>query len=71
MSAILLSDNYYLYSGIQGSKVATLFICGELEIEKLRKTSAFTNVIIAIENDSLRNNVIRAIKKPDHNTSLY
>jgi len=63
MSAILLSDNYYLCSGIQSSKVATLFICGELEIEKLRKTNVFTNVIIAIEQDSLRNNVIRAIKK--------
>ncbi len=63
MRAILLSDNYYLCSGVQGSRVDTLFICGELEIEKLRKTSAFTNIIIAIEHDSLRNNVIRAIKK--------
>ncbi|EGH2863391.1 response regulator transcription factor [Salmonella enterica] len=63
MSAILLSDNYYLCSGVQGSHVETLFIRGELEIEKLRGTSTFSDIIIAIEHDSLRNNVIRAIKK--------
>ncbi|MEB6377847.1 LuxR C-terminal-related transcriptional regulator [Leclercia adecarboxylata] len=63
MSAILLSDNYYLCAGTEGSQVDTLFICDELEVEKLCKTNAFTNIIIAIEQDSLRNNVISAIKK--------
>lgn len=63
MHTVILSDNYYLCSGIHCSRINALFISDETDLEQLIEVSAFRDVIIAIAHDNLRNKVIKQIRQ--------
>lgn len=61
-NAIFLSDNYYLCQGVSCSRFNVRLIRDSSDIDSLYCVSPFWDFIIAIEQDNLRNRVIKQIK---------
>lgn len=63
MSILFISDNYYLCSGVLSAQTTVHFIRDDEDIYDLIGVDPEQSFIIAIEQDNLRNGVIRQVKK--------
>ncbi|MBZ0059780.1 MULTISPECIES: helix-turn-helix transcriptional regulator [Leclercia] len=63
MRTVFLSDNYYLCSGIHCSKLNTVFMSDDADLDQLDELGTFRDVIIAIAHDGLRNQVIKKVRQ--------
>lgn len=63
MNFLFISDNYYLCTGISSAHATTRLIRDDDDILSLYQVDTDLEFIIAIEQDKLRNNTIKQVKK--------
>lgn len=62
MKFVFISDNYYLCTGVSSAQASTRLIRDDEDIRSLYQVDPELDFIIAIEQDTLRNNTIRHVK---------
>lgn len=63
MNFLFISDNYYLCTGVSSAQAATQLIRDDDDIRCLNQVNTDLEFIIAIEQDKLRNNTIKQVKR--------